>query len=113
MRKLSLLAAAVFAATAIPASATISIEPASNSQGTLVHGTGTETTGATVTGNLGQGGPNIVNFNGDTNSTINNNLRLQQGQGQADVTGAEINVAPPNNDFYNILSGNIYLTGNL
>jgi hypothetical protein len=113
MRKLSLLAAATFAATAIPASATILIQPASFNQGTLVHGTGTEQIGTTVTGNLGQNGPNIVNFNGDTTETVatSDNLRLQQGSGQADVTGAEITLGGNPNDTYDILSGNIYLTG--
>jgi hypothetical protein len=112
MRKLSLLAAAVFAATAIPASATITIEAASNSQGILVHGTGVETTAATVTANLGQNGPNIVNFNGDTTGP-GDLLRLQQGSGQADVTGAEITLGGNPNDTYDMLSGNIYLTGNI
>jgi PEP-CTERM motif len=65
-----------------------------------------------VTGNLGAGGPNIVNFSGDTTQTVSttDDLRLQDGQGQADVTGAEITVGGSPNDTYNILSGNIYLT---
>lgn len=112
MRKLSLLAAATFAAMAIPASATISIQPASNSQGILVHGTGTEQTAGTVTANLGQNGPNIVNFNGDTTGP-GDLLRLQQGSGQADVTGAEITLGGNPNDTYDMLSGNIWLTGNI
>ncbi|NUT00224.1 MAG: PEP-CTERM sorting domain-containing protein [Sphingomonas sp.] len=81
-------------------------------QGVLVHGTGVEQVNLVVTGNLGAGGPNIVNFSGDTTQTVatSDNLRLQDGLGQADVTGAEITTTPAPNDVYNILSGNIYLT---
>ena len=81
-------------------------------QGVLVHGTGVLQVNTVVTGNLGAGGPNIVNFSGDTTETVSttDNLMLQQGQGQADVTGAEITTTQAPNDVYNILSGNIYLT---
>jgi hypothetical protein len=85
---------------------------ASSVQGTLVHGTNTEQTAAVVTGNLGSNGPNIVNFSADTNGP-GDLLRLQDGQGQADVTGAEITLGGTPNDVYDIMSGNIWLTGNL
>jgi PEP-CTERM motif len=103
-------AAALFAAS--PAFASVTIEDASLMQGVLVHGTGFEQVDTVVTGNLGAGGPNIVNFSGDTTQTVSttDDLRLQDGQGQADVTGAEITVGGSPNDTYNILSGNIYLT---
>lgn len=106
------LAAAATVAFATPASAAVEIVLASSGQGTLVHGTGTLQEGLTVTGNLGPGGPTIVNFTGDTTGP-NDFLRIQQGQGQADVTGAEITLGGPANDLYNMLSGNIFLTGGL
>jgi hypothetical protein len=99
------LAAAATVAFASPAVADVTSVPASSVQGTLVHGTGTETTAPTVTADLGSNGPNIVNFNGTTNGP-NNNFMLQGGSGQADVTGATIT----NNNTYDILTGNIYLT---
>lgn len=81
-------------------------------QGVLVHGTGVEQVNTVVTGALGANGPQIVNFSGDTTETINttDDLRLQDGEGQADVTGAEITTTQAPNDVYNLLSGNIYLT---
>ena len=81
-------------------------------QGVLVHGTGVEQTDYTVTGALGANGPQIVNFTGDTTQTVSTSdlLRLQDGEGQADVTGAEITIGGTPNDTYNILSGNIFLT---
>lgn len=107
-----LLGAAI--AWSAPAAATVTIVAASSGQGTLVHGTGVEQTGLTVQGNLGAGGPTIVNFTGDTTQSASTSdpLHIQGGQGQADVEGAEINIAAPHNDFYNMLSGNIFLTGN-
>jgi hypothetical protein len=104
------LAAAATIAIASPAFADVDRVAASSVQGTLVHGTGTETTAATVTANLGQNGPNIVNFDADTNGP-GDLLRLQGGSGQADVTGAEIALGGTPNDTYDIMSGNIYLTG--
>ena len=103
--------AAVAIATASPAFADIVMLPASDQQGVNVHGVGPETTGPDVVANLGANGPNIVHFTGDTDSPTNNDLRLQVGEGQADITGAEI--APGGNpEGYNLLSCNIFLTGN-
>ena len=114
MRKLALLAAASLAATtmsAAPAWADVTPVAASSVQGTLVHGTGEPQTATTVTGNLGAGGPTIVNFDATTTDPNGGNeLLLQGGQGQADVTGAEITLGGPGNDLYSIVSGNIYLT---
>lgn len=109
MRRVLITALAATAAIgfATPALADVAPVAASSVQGTLVHGTGTDQTGPIVTGDLGSNGPNIVNFTGMTDATTNSNyLNLQQGGGQADVTGAVIS----NNNFYDILSGNIYLT---
>ena len=117
MSRLSRLvfAAAATLAVSTPAMATVNIVLANSGQGTLVHGTGPEQTGLVVQGNLGPGGPTIVNFTGDTTQTAATSdlLRIQNGQGQADVTGAEITLGGPANDLYNMLSGNIYLTGGL
>lgn len=115
MTKLSslILAAAATMALSAPASATVNLVLASSGQGTLVHGTGSAQEALTVQGNLGAGGPTMVNFTGDTTATTatSDNLRMQQGQGQADVTGAEISLGGPANDLFNMLSGNIFLTG--
>ena len=109
---LSAAVAAVALVVASPALATVTIDINGNSnQGTLVHGTGTEVTGPLVIANLGSNGPNIVNFNADTDSPFNNDVRLQGGSGQADVTGAEITPGG-NPEGYNLISGNIFLTGN-
>ena len=110
-----ILAAVATMAVSTPALATVNIVLASSGQGTLVHGTGPEQTGLIVQGNLGAGGPTIVNFTGDTTQTAATSdlLRIQIGQGQADVTGAEITLGGPANDLYNMLSGNIYLSGGL
>ncbi len=94
---------------ASPALADITINAASDDQGVLVHGTGVEQNGPTVTGALGANGPQIVNFDADTTSLINDNVRLQDGEGQADITGAEITLGGTPNDTYSMLSGNIYL----
>lgn len=111
MRRILITALATAAATlavASPASADVAQVAASSVQGTLVHGTNVEQTSANVKGNLGQNGPNIVNFNADTNGP-GDLLRLQDGSGQADVTGAEITLGGTPNDTYDILSGNIFL----
>ena len=104
---------AALAATALvvasPAMAEITINKASDEQGILVHGTGDEQIADTVTGALGANGLQIVNFDADTSSPDNNNVRLQDGEGQADVTGAEIVLDGSPNDTYSMLSGNIYL----
>lgn len=113
MRRLitSVLAATVALGIATSANAAVDIVAASSIQGTLVHGTGPEQTGLTVTGALGAGGPEIVQFTGDTTQTAATSdlLRIQGGQGQADVTGAEITFGGSPNDTWDILSGNIFL----
>jgi hypothetical protein len=109
--------AGALATTGMASAAYADITPhdASYRQGTLVHGTNTEQTDYTVTGNLGANGPNIVNFTGDTTATGSTSdlLRLQDGSGQADITGAEITLGGTPNDTYSILSGDIYLSGGL
>jgi hypothetical protein len=78
----------------------------------LVHGNGgAADVGTTVTGTLGSGpsAPEIVNFNGSTtvtqSATDANDVRMQQGSGQAELTGAIIS----GNDTYQLQSGNIFL----
>src|SRR3990170_5810918 len=95
-----------------PALAGVTIQDASVAQGTLVHGTGELQEGPEIIANLGANGPTIVHFPGDTTETASttDDLRLQDGEGQADITGAEITVGAPHNDLYNTLSGNIFLT---
>ena len=105
----ALLAGTLAILIALPASAAVTFVPASSGQGTLVHGTNTVQTSTDVIGNLGTGGPNIVHFTGNTTETSSlvDKLTLQDGSGQADVTGAEIT----NNKYFDIISGNIFLTG--
>jgi hypothetical protein len=102
-------AAAAGLAISTPAYADIINQSASASQGTLVHGTGTDTTAYDIVANLGSNGPNIVHFNGDTTQTASTSdlLHLQGGSGQADVTGAVIS----GNNTYPFYSGDIFLTG--
>ncbi len=105
------LRAAVAAAALMvssPAFADIVLRDASDNQGILVHGTGEEQIDTTVTGALGANGPEIVNFDADTSGPTDD-IRLQDGEGQADVTGAEIELGGSPNDTYSMLSGNIYL----
>ena len=102
--------AAISLIAAVPAYADVELKDASDQQGVLVHGTGDEQNGLEVIGNLGANGPNIVHFNANTDSPTNDWVRLQDGEGQADVTGAEISPGG-NPEGYNLLSGNIYLTG--
>ena len=104
-------AAALMAAS--PAFADIVDARASDSQGTLVHGNGgTADEGPVVTGTLGGGpaAPEIVYFSGSTTETGSttdmNDVRLQQGAGQAELTGAVIT----GNDRYDLQSGDIYLS---
>jgi len=80
--------------------------------GILVHGTGTEVTAPEVIANLGSNGPNIVHFNGTTDDPATDDLRLQGGSGQADVTGAEITLGG-NPEGYDLLTTNIFLTGHI
>lgn len=107
--------------TAVAAAALLASSPAfadvidarsSDSQGTLVHADGgAADVDQQVTGNLGGGpsGEHIVQFTGSTDvtsdTTDSNDLRLQQGAGQAELTGAVIS----GNDFYDIQSGDIWL----
>lgn len=83
--------------SASPVFAEIIDARSSDSQGTLVHADGgAADVGSQVTGNLGGGpdAPHIVQFTGSTDATVNttdtNDLRLQQGAGQAELTGAVI-----------------------
>lgn len=109
--KFSLRTAVATAAllAASPAVAGVTIEDASYDQGILVHGTGTEQVAPEVIGNLGANGPNIVHFNGTTDDPATDDLRLQDGEGQADVTGAEITLGG-NPEGYDLLTANIFLT---
>jgi hypothetical protein len=107
----ALIGAAATVGMTSAAYADIQQHAASYRQGTLVHGTNTEQNALIVTGDLGANGPNIVNFQGDTTETLatSDMLKLQDGQGQADITGATISL----NDTYNIISGDIWLSGGL
>ena len=105
--------AALALISATPAMADIVDARASDSQGTLVHGNGgAADEGTTVTGTLGGGpsAPEIVYFTGSTTATSDttdaNAVRLQQGAGQAELTGAVIS----GNDRYDLQSGDIYLS---
>jgi hypothetical protein len=99
-------------AASAPTGAAITNQPASGNQGTLVHDPGATVDGTDVKGDLGENGPQIVNFDGDTTQTASlvDMLELKNGNGQADITGAEI-AGPPGNDFYPFLSGDIFLDG--
>jgi len=105
-----LVATALAAAFATPASATIVDASASASQGTLVHNPGPETLDYDVVATLGASGPEIVHFTGDTTETASTSdlLLLQKGGGQADITGAEISGGKGTYPFY---SASIFLTG--
>ena len=117
MRKLTVLAAATLAATALtasPALATVTMVSPSVDQGVLVHGNGGGAdVGPEVTGDLGSGPTqqtNYVHFNGSTTATTSttdsNDVMLQSGSGQAELTGATIS----GNDTFQLQSGNIFLT---
>jgi hypothetical protein len=99
-----LASAALLSAT--PALADIEIQRSSFDQGILVHTNGEEQ-GTDVTGTLGSGpdAPNIVHFTGDTTAggTVNE-VHLQNGNGQAELTGAEFD-----GNGTNLLSGDIFL----
>jgi PEP-CTERM motif len=114
MRPLYLLAATALAATtmtATPAMATVTYYNSSYIQGTLVHTNGSQT-GTTVTGTLGgdPSAPAIVQFDGSTtvtsSTTDSNDVHLQQGNGQAELSGA---VFGGPQDTYQLQSGDIYL----
>ena len=98
--------------SAAPAMADIVEADASDSQGTLVHGNGGPAdVGTDITGTLGAGpsAPEIVHFTGNTTAAGDiNDVMLQQGAGQAELTGATIS----GNDTEGLISGDIFLTGN-
>ena len=100
--------AALFAAT--PAFADIEYHRSSFDQGILVHTDGEES-GTNVTGTLGSGpgAPLIVHFMGDTTEagTVNT-VHLQNGNGQAELTGIDFG-----GDGVNLLSGDIFLNATL
>ena len=105
--------AAIALVAATPAWADIVDARASESQGTLVHGNGgAADVGLDVTGTLGGGpsAPEIVHFNGSTTETSDtadaNDVRIQGGAGQAEITGAVIS----GQDFQDLQSGNIFLS---
>jgi len=104
--------AALALLSAAPAMADIIDASASDSQGTLVHGNGgAADVGTDVTGTLGAGpsAPEIVHFTGDTTASGDvNDVMLQQGAGQAELTGAVI----AGNDTEGLMSGDIFLTDN-
>ena len=104
--------AALALISATPAMADIVEADASDSQGTLVHGNGgAADVGTDVTGTLGAGpsAPEIVHFTGNTTASGDvNDVRLQQGAGQAELTGATIS----GNNTEDLVSGDIFLTGN-
>jgi hypothetical protein len=92
-----------------PAFADIIAQPSSAEQGTLVHTDGEES-GTDVTGTLGSGpsAPLIVHFQGQTDADAPDDdiVHLQQGNGQAELTGIELG----GNDAANLLSGDIFLS---
>ncbi len=104
--------AAIALIGATPALADVIMVPASTDNGILVHGIGVEQTDTDVVGALGAKGSQIVHFTGDTTETGGtvDDVRLQDGEGQADVTGAEITPGGTPNDTFNLLSGDIFLT---
>ena len=97
--------------SAAPAMADIVDAAASQSQGILVHGNGgAADVGTDITGTLGAGpsAPEIVHFTGNTTAAGDiNDVMLQQGAGQAELTGAIIS----GNDTEGLISGDIFLTG--
>jgi len=96
---------------AAPAAADIIEASPSDAQGILVHGVGEEQTDTEVLGQLGVGSGVGVHFTGTTTSETDE-LRIQDGTGQADVTGAEIEAGGTPNDTFPIESMNIFLDGN-
>jgi hypothetical protein len=104
--------AALALMSAAPAAADIIDASASDSQGTLVHGNGgAADVGTDITGTLGAGPSalEIVHFTGDTTAAGDvNDVMLQQGAGQAELTGAIIS----GNDTEGLMAGDIFLTGN-
>ncbi len=83
---------------AAPAGADIIRADSSDSQGILVHGSGTAQTDTEVAGQLGVGSGIDVLFSGTTEGDPDN-LMIQGGTGQADVTGALDPGGSPNDTF--------------
>ena len=103
----SILKAAVAASAlmlAQPAWSNIVEATPSDENGILVHGTGPVQEDQVVEGQLGIGGQQVNIGDGDTSAPADE-YRMQQGQGQATVTGAEIS----GNDYYDMQSMNIWL----
>ena len=100
---------------ATPALADITALRSSDDQGILVHTAGEEV-GTDVTGTLGAGpdAPEIVHFQGSTDATVSttdaNDVRLQQGNGQAELTGVVFGGPSETND---LQSGDIFLSNEL
>jgi hypothetical protein len=100
--------AAVCLMAGSPAFADIVPAAPSDDQGILVHGVGPEQVGEEVVGQLGLGGIG-VHFNGETTQNPGDDLRLQNGAGQADVTGIEMTAGGNPNDTYLITALDIFL----
>ena len=105
--------AAIALISAAPAFADIIDARSSDEQGTLVHSDGEES-GTDVTGTLGTGPKEYqyVHFQGTTDAEApdpNNVVHLQNGNGQAELTGIELG----GNDAANLLSGDIFLNAAL
>jgi hypothetical protein len=100
--------AAVAVAASSPAMADIVQVDPSTIQGTLVHNDGAEVTSAEPVAQLGINSGVGVHFTGTTAGDPDL-LRLQNGQGQAEITGAEITSGGTPNDTYAINSLNIFL----
>jgi hypothetical protein len=100
--------AAVCLMAGSPAFADIVPASPSDDQGVLVHGTVNEQIGEEVIGQLGIGGIG-VHFNGETTQDPGDDLRLQAGAGQADVTGVEMTAGGNPNDVYLITALDIFL----
>ena len=104
--------AALALISATPALADIVEASPSDFQGALVHGNGGKAdVGKDVTGTLGAGpkAPEIVHFTGNTTASGDvNDVMLQQGAGQAELTGATIS----GNKTEGLMSGDIFLTDN-
>ena len=112
---LKTILAATTLLVATPSYADILAVRTSADQGILVHGNGgAADQGLEVTGDLGSGPSqltNYVHFTGSTDATVSttdaNEVRLQQGGGQAELTGAVIGGDPATR----LQSGDIFLSG--
>jgi hypothetical protein len=108
--------AAIALISATPAFADIVAQKSSVDQGYLVHANGgAADVGLEVTGDLnipGDQQTNYVHFRGSTTATSNtsdaNNVRMQNGGGQAELTGAILS----GNTTFDLQSGDIFLSNN-